>query len=256
MDIKSIEAKMEHLARKAFVPQTTDGDGALEASKFSGIPWISKDEKWPTCGYCGNPMQLVLQLNLAQCPHKFSGWPEKGFLQIFYCLNEGTYCEEAGDDAFSAFGKFVLARVVDKTDAAESFAEAPVANCLPAKSISGWKEVKDYPSPCEAGELTEGKVTEEEEDYLFDLTEDYGQQWRDDSLPEPLTCVQDKVGGWPMWLQDRAHPACPECGEEMEHLLQVASNVGFAHGWGDSGIAQLFRCPKHLKTLGFAWAGC
>ena len=256
MDIKPIRAKIEHLARPAFIPQVTDGDGALDDSKFSGTPWIASGDEWPICGYCNNPMQLVLQLNLSTCPHEFSSWSEKGLLQIFYCLNEGTYCEEAGDDCFSPFGKFLVARVIENEGTPESFKKSPLANCLPAMTIKGWREIRDFPAPLESGTLTEGKVTEEEEDFLFELTEGYSQSWRDEGIPEPLTFPQDKVAGWPMWLQDRAHPECPECGTEMEYILQIASNVNFAHGWGDCGIAQLFRCPTHVKTMGFSWAGC
>ncbi len=255
MDMKVIKDKLVQLGKSAYAPEVSEGDGGQECSKFSGVPWLLKGESWPTCGYCNDPSQLVLQLNLTECPLKFAGWPEQGFVQVFYCLNEGTYCEEAGDDCFSPFGKFVTARVIESQGEGELVKENPVKGALPTRVITGWKELLDYPAPTEVEPLTEGKVTEEEADFLFDLTEDYGLSWRDASLPEPLTYPKDKVGGWPLWLQDTAYPSCPECEAKMEYVLQVASNDGFSHGWGDCDIAQLFRCPTHKKVLAFSWAG-
>lgn len=83
-----ISKKLSHLKRKAWKPITKRGDGDLTASKFAGKPWLSANEKWPTCPNCRQPMRFFLQLNLQELPESLKSKFGNGLLQMFYCLNE------------------------------------------------------------------------------------------------------------------------------------------------------------------------
>ena len=39
----------------------------------------------------------------------------------------------------------------------------------------------------------------------------------------------------------------------MQHLLQLESNAGLAHQWGDLGRAHVFLCADHPARVGFVW---
>src|SRR5262249_38323999 len=55
--------------------------------------WLAPDEPWPSCGNCGQPMPLLLQLNLRDLPttvgHRFG----TGMVQVFFCWNTRPHCE-------------------------------------------------------------------------------------------------------------------------------------------------------------------
>src|SRR5262249_51261787 len=113
MDLRAIEQKLAAFRRTAYVPKVLDRDVGPDQSKFAGVAWINAGAPWHPCGYCGKPMQLFLQLNLSELPMRFENWPERSFVQVFYCTTEETYCEQVGKDAFSPFGKFQCARLVE-----------------------------------------------------------------------------------------------------------------------------------------------
>ncbi len=248
IDTAEVVAKLAAHKRPAFVPIIESGDSLQSSSKFSGIAWINSDEEWPTCGYCNKPLQLFLQLNLSEMPDRRSYWPATGFLQVFYCTTEDTYCQEAGADMFSPFGKFQRTRVVTPTGSSRAYEESPVEIPLPSKTITGWKEVADYPASSELDLRFEGLLNEEESTHLFDLATGFDKD-------ESINVISDKLAGWPMWLQDPGYPDCPECGEEMDYIFQIASEDNLDYMFGDCGIAMIFQCKKDPHLLGFSWAG-
>ena len=126
-----------------------------------------------------------------------------------------------------------------------------MANPLPAKTVTGWAPADDYPAPAELSAVAPGAVTGDEAGELFDRIE--SSSW--DSEVEPTTGRGDKFGGWPMWLQDPAHPDCPDCGAEMEYVAQIGSRGGLAYTFGDCGIAHVHRCRAHPAVIAFSWAG-
>lgn len=251
MNLETIQRKLAAFRLSAFVPQCVDGDLGPAHSKFAGVAWINAGEAWPVCEYCKKPMQLLLQLSLSELPSSVPGWPAQGFAQVFYCTTEKTYCEQRGEDAFSPFGKFLCARVLERGGSPQ-FTETPVENPLPARSITGWQSKDDYPAPAELGDVAPDVLSEEEADGLFDLII---QASDGDEEVEPTTLPGDKLGGWPMWLQDPHHPECPECSAPMEYVAQIRSNGNLDFNFGDCGIAHLHRCSKHPQVLGFSWAG-
>ncbi|HEY9652733.1 MAG TPA: DUF1963 domain-containing protein [Coleofasciculaceae cyanobacterium] len=80
-----IAASIRLFMRPAFLPKVSEGDGELQSSKFSGKPWLSKNEHWPICQHCGKPMQLFVQLNLDSLPESLQGEFGSGLIQLFYC---------------------------------------------------------------------------------------------------------------------------------------------------------------------------
>lgn len=252
MNLGPIKQKLTAHCRTAYCPTVADGDLGPDQSKFAGVPWINAGDVWPACAYCGKPMQMFLQLNLQGLPAKFPEWPAQGFLQVFYCTAKGSYCEEKGDDAFQPFGKFLCARILEPSDRCASTEACPIDSPLPARTIIGWRSQDDYPAPAELAAVAPGVLSDDEAMDLF-ITLDKIRAGDIDE--EPTTIGNDKLGGWPMWLQGPAYPACPECEADMEYTFQIASNRSLVYMFGDCGIAHLFRCPKHPKRLGFSWAG-
>ena len=64
----NIPLAIQAYKREAWKAIIIDGDGDLTASKFAGKPWLAKDEQWPKCPHCQNPLELFVQLNLNQLP--------------------------------------------------------------------------------------------------------------------------------------------------------------------------------------------
>jgi hypothetical protein len=242
MDLWVIKQKLAAHRRTAYVPRVVGREVLPDQSKFAGVAWINEGDTWPACGYCGKPMQLLLQLSLSELPVRFEGWPERGFVQVFYCTVEETYCEQAGKDAFSPFGKFLCARVLNPTNRC-AFTSSPVENPLPAKGIVGWEGQDDYPSWEEVNAIAPGLLSEE----------DVAQLGGEHKLP---TLWADKLGGWQVGPQGVRRPLCPECGLRMTYFFQIGDRDNLDYMFGDCGIAHLFRCEAHPHTLGFEWEGC
>ena len=52
----NIPPEIKPYKRQAWKPITIEGNGALTASKFSGKPWLAKNEQWPKYPLCQNPL--------------------------------------------------------------------------------------------------------------------------------------------------------------------------------------------------------
>ena len=83
LDSISMPALIKPFMRSTFFPKVSEGDGALQASKFSGKLWLNPNERWSVCQHCGNPMQLFVQLNLDSLPESLQGEFGSGLLQLF-----------------------------------------------------------------------------------------------------------------------------------------------------------------------------
>jgi uncharacterized protein YwqG len=253
MSLNAIKEKLAGYRRSVYFPEVCIWDFGPDQSKFAGVPWINAGEPWPACGHCGRPMQLFLQLNLSGLPLTVPGWPERGFVQVFYCTNPETYCEQCGDDAFSPFGKFLCARVLDPADRCEFTDEHPLWNPLQARSIMRWLASDDYPSDTELDVLAPGLLSEAEADLLFEAVKDTQLK----VLAEITTTNRtDKLGGWPAWIQGFRPPRCPQCDTRMEYVFQIRSEGNLDYQFGDCGIAHLYHCPNHPRLLGYSWTGC
>lgn len=64
----------------------------------------------------------------------------------------------------------------------------------------------------------------------------------------------DKLLGWPNWVQGVEYPSCTKCDATMRHLFQIDSEQNVAHMFGDAGRGHITQCPNHPNILAFSWA--
>lgn len=241
-ELVAILETLKGVKRPTWVPQVTPGDGDPLASKFSGIPWIAANEDWPVCPNCNNPMQLFVQLNLAELPDRPAGCPSTGLVQFFYCVSREPYCE--GDcEAYAPGSRSVVVRIVQPEGPGRRFDSSPVPDAFPPRLITGWTQRDDYPSYEEIGDLVEG--------FNIDLYDTLIEGYEMD-----IPAIGEKLMGWPHWIQGSEYPDCPDCGTRMHLLFQVDSEVNVPYMFGDAGIGHLTQCPNHPHRLYFAWACC
>ncbi|RDV39486.1 DUF1963 domain-containing protein [Bradymonadaceae bacterium TMQ3] len=225
--------------RTAYRPVTAEGDGDLRGSKFSGRPWLQRDEPWPLCPNCNTPQQLFVQLNLASLPpdqQKRLG--DRGLLQLFYCTSSDPLCE-VECEAYFPFARSVMARRIDDvSEPANTGAQGP-AQPFAARRIEGWEAIDDDVPGYEELDQLGHELSPEAEQAL-------------EEAERPVT--GDKLGGWPAWVQGVEYPSCPTCSTRMEVVLQIDSNDNLPYMFGDMGAGHLTCCPNHPDVLTFAWA--
>lgn len=231
-----IPASIRAFMRAAFLPKVSEGDGALKASKFSGKPWLNKNEHWPVCQHCGKPMQLFLQLNLNSLPESIQGEFGTGLLQLFYCTSTDTDCE-AECEAWLPFAKSMLVRVVQPDMEALDIEIPDIDNYFPPKQIVRWEEIQDYPNPEECTELG------------IDLTDN---EW--DNIGSEYAHSGDKLSGWPCWVQGIEYPNCPVCNQRMRLVFQLDSENNLPFMFGDVGCGHITQCKTHKTQVAFGWA--
>jgi Domain of unknown function (DUF1963) len=236
--LEQLRPWFEKHARVAWIPKTANTDGRSTASKFSGVPLLQKGEAWPMCSSCTKPLELLMQLNLAELPDPDLDFGE-GILQLFYCVGP-DFCA-----SFEAFSQGVLCRIIQPDAAVPA---ASNLNQFPPKSIIGWEPIADVPSEAELERLGI------EIDYDFPLRE---PPYRTTALScrELNPNQMDKLFGWPCWLQSDAYPKCPECNVDMNYLLQIASEDNVPYMFSDCGIGRITQCPQHKYVLAFSWEG-
>ena len=233
----SVPPQLAPFERPAWLPLTEEGDGAAADSKFAGTPFLAESEEWPRCPNCDMPLQLFVQLNLAQLPEPVRDEYGTGLLQLFYCTSDEGACEDACD-AWQPFSDSVIARLVPAGADAARAASAEVENPVPPKRIVGWREIEDYPGPQE-GETLGVELDDAAWDAMFE-----------NGSPR----AGDKLAGWPFWVQDVEYPDCPECGRRMRLVFQVDSNDNLPYDFGDVGTGHITQCPEHKHVLAFGWA--
>lgn len=238
-------ARLTPFRRDAWVPATKPGNGELTASRFSGIPWLPEDEDWPVCPNCGQPRQLLLQLDLATLPARPEGCPEKGLLQLFYCTNSEDECG-VQLEGWRPFSPNAVVRIVNAASPGRAFGRSPVPDAFPPRRIVGWQRKDDYPKDSEASEFGV-KLTDDE-----DKVEDVFDELTDADIP----VRGEKLMGWPNWVQGVEYPSCPECGRRMTYLFQIASEHNLPFMFGDSGTGHITFCLNHPSRLAFAWVCC
>lgn len=224
------------LRRSAWLPVVEATPGLPTASKFGGIPYLRGGEPWLTCQHCGEPMPLLLQLNLAELPEALRGEFGDGLLQLFYCANGETSCESECDTFFPfTEGKFVRVILPD-VDTPPTIPEH--VTHFPEQRIIGWEEADDYPDSQEA--LEQG----------IEYTEREWEQLIEADFPRS----GDKLSGWPHWMQGIEYPRCRICQTPMRFVFQIDSNDHLPFMFGDMGCGHLTQCPEHKTEVTFAWA--
>lgn len=237
--LERLKSKLSHLKRKAWKPIVREGDGALTASKFAGKPWLSEGEQWPACCNCGQPMQLCVQLNLQELPNSLNSKFGNGILQLFYCTNYETSCDELckGWEPFVETCKLIRIVQLDNTQVKVELPD--LKDLFPAKLIVDWQEVDDYPNEEEL-EIHEVILDWSEIDLLYD---------------EILLLIGgDKLAGWPLWVQSPEYPNCPICNQLMNNFIfQLESYDNLPMSWGDAGAGYIVQCPEHKEQVAFLW---
>ena len=242
--------------RTGWQPVLVGAPSATRVSQFGGVPRLRRGEVAPTCGACGAPIDLFLQLDGRETP-PHSPWTGELVLQLFYC--------RACDD-YAPGSRAHLVRAVPAAELQAS--AAPRDDALPMRPITGWRAIAETPHPEEHDAL--GLVC----DYDFttrrttltcaefgirmagldiDATDTEGR-----ALAKAIGTAEggDKLGGWPCWVQGAEYVPCPRCGTTMRVLFQVDSNGGADHMFGDVGCGHVSQCPQHADTFAFTWACC
>ncbi|MFC4012791.1 ankyrin repeat domain-containing protein [Nonomuraea purpurea] len=217
---KATRQKLAADVRNAWHPQLGGTAATGNLSQFGGLPCLRSDEVWPACAECAAPLTFFVQVDLSRTPKAARETVGVGLLQLFHC----TTCN---------FGSH-LVRIVAPADVATPAKEPTGAHVFPARPIIGWgRAVKDYPYR----EADESALLPEERAVVFKLNRQ-----------------GDKLSGWPNWVQDPDYPRCPDGDHRMTGLiLQIDSNHGVAHTWGDNGVGFIVQCPQHRDRVAFLW---
>ena len=245
-------------ARPAWKPVCGETKNAPRG-QFGGSPLLAADDPWPYCKGCGQPMQFFLQIPLATLPAAFGARGE-GILQMFYCSEDaGTTCY-----TWEAFSGTHVVRLLTAPAATAPHPDDLVP--FPLRSIESWREIVDYPHPPEHADLGLVYHYQRRKNQVSVSCKAMGIELRDldiaavssprGNVAETIAAAVhgDKLGGWPLWVQDVAYPACQECGRPMAYLLQLDSEDHIPHMFGSIGCGHIMQCPDHPHVLTFAWA--
>lgn len=254
--VKMLEPWLAKHRRPSWKPVVQEGDGPATVSKFSGVPWIGNDAPWPACGQCKKPLQLFLQLDLADLPAELGGRFGTGLLQLFYCTRD----ECQGDGGWEPFADDLSrVRVVHPTRPGEKTAVPEQESFIPAKRIVRWEKFIDLPKPSEHEDLGLKYIYDHKNGTVRLECQELGLVFddiRDKYLAENIanSKLGDKLAGWPAWVQNVEYPACPRCGRQMIHVFQVDSEDNIPFMFGDAGCGHITQCPEHKEVVAFGWA--
>ncbi len=71
---------------------------------------------------------------------------------------------------------------------------------------------------------------------------------------ELIDAKEDKLAGYPRWVQDPEYPNCPVCDRLMNQLIfEFASDDNIPYLWGDIGTGYFVQCPEHKEQVTFLW---
>ncbi|MGL6074387.1 MAG: DUF1963 domain-containing protein [Fimbriiglobus sp.] len=257
--VQHLEPWLVKQRRPAWKPVVEEEDGPPTASKFCGTPWTGPGAPWPGCGDCLQPMQLFLQLDLADLPAELDHPFGVGLLQLFYCIRRD---ECYGMNGFLPFVSTTSrVRIIHPNDHGWE-PLLPPNPAFPAKRIVGWSRFLDLPSPAEherAGLIytldrsTDWYVIECPEFVLSLASDETEWGWLAERIA--TATVGDKLGGWPAWVQDERYPYCPLCGRQMISVFQIDSEDNIPFMFSDCGIGHITQCPEHKDYVAFGYDG-
>lgn len=223
--------------RTAYLPVTIITESQFSSdNKIGGLPYLRNNNDWPVCPNCKTNMQLFLQLNLEQLPIN----QNSGLLQLFYCTSYEPHCESELE-AFFPFSKATLCRIIEIKNAPVEIVPV-IDGVFPEKRIIEWESVDDYPHSEEYELLG---IDLEIDDDLIELM---------DEKELGVTISQDKLFGWPYWVQSVEYPFDRKTKSKMEMLFQFDSEDNLPYMFGDSGIGHLTQSQHNKTELSFGWA--
>lgn len=217
VDVEAMFPELGRLARTATRLHPRRGTPTAEQSSIGGPLLWPADEKWPVCPHAHHesnrgdhttesPLAPILQLytrDVPRLPH-----PEGGadLLQILWCpLDE----EEAFEEPLLLWRN--SASVGTRLDTTPALHPEADENLIPRPCTVDPEELTDYPW----------------EDAPADLFERFRREAKDGwSLWDLLVLLGCKVGGYPSWTQPPYWPPCPQCRQNMDHLLTLTGDEG------------------------------
>ncbi len=238
-DLNIVMAKLSPFKRIAYTPITGNPSAPefSKKSKFGGAPYLRNEKDWPVCPSCKKHMQFIMQLNLQDIPDRC----QNGLVQIFYCTSTIPNCASI-NDAFVAFSKSVITRIIH--------IDKPSAKILPKLNeiftqyeIIGWNTKYDYPH------------FKEYKDLGIDLYVDsmVKQLMIERNIGLPIN--ENKLFGYPNWIQGIEYPKDKENNCEMDLLFQLTSKQNTGMNFGNqSGISYIMQSPCNPKTLSLSWS--
>ena len=246
--------------RLAWKPIMTDGDSSLLSSKFSGKPWLAKDEPWPSCPLCGQFMQLYFQLNCSELPEPVRQEFGSGLVQMFYChdcIYDGCVeCAEVFYGETASIHRNLLIRLVQPNgEASTAPIPLPLEDYWHAKTIVDWQQVEDYPySVNEIVALIYGWERINDQDLSDEVLERLGFSNYEDYEEHISLDEGNKLAGYPKWVQGIEYAGCPICREPMRQVFQLTSEENLPYEFREGGIAQVLQCKTHKEQFALTWA--
>ena len=259
---RRLETWLDEHGRTAWRPRV--GEATLGTmSQFGGAPRLLEGEAHPSCHECNRPLQLIVQLDLHTLPSEAAELHGSGLLQLFYCTG-GTatdgfvQCDQdRGWEPFS--DRCSLVRIIDPDRTTADPAIAVAEHSDTASTIVDWEPFPDVPHVEDWRSL--GLTMR------FDRAQNTeAWQWPGDPVPTAVpegsideaefrqSATQDKLGGWPSWIQGAEYPHCPRCDGQMHLVMQIDSNDHVPFMWGDFGIGHITQCRDHRDVVAFGWA--
>jgi hypothetical protein len=69
-----------------------------------------------------------------------------------------------------------------------------------------------------------------------------------------ITIQEDKLQGWPCWIQSAEYAFDRKTESQMDYLFQISSECNLAYMLGDMGIGHLSQSPDNKNEFAFGWA--
>ncbi len=252
LSAEAFNLKLHQLTRAGEIPSTAGfvpifGESSTSSSNsYGGFPLLQPDERWPVCQNCTAPMAIKLQIDLTTLPdeirHLVIG---EGLLQIFHCMEDECLSLLGEEDEGFAYLVRIIPVAVAKTLKQGLKTRRPV---LRKQDIVSFKRIDDHPS-LESMYL-EGRN--------MSATTSADSEF-EDAYSRSYPSGEDKLGGFPAWIQSPELPRCDLCrgSSHFKFILQFNSGKEDEDlAFGDAGCAYLFQCVQHPEVLALVMQTC
>ncbi len=212
----------------------TNDVGGGSRTKIGGVPLGFPEELWPECANCSRPMDFYCQINLID-PIVVSERYERCY--VFLCHG---YIDRQMPDQCATF----LPNV--GTNA------AILISGLNLKTLCKNKGVEVFDSfLCDFSQREE-PIVDSCDATLPDsaFLDKSGRNDIRDSTSQVL-----KIGGTPVFVQDRMDLVCPVCSGKMKFFAQIGSELedagygGYSLPIGDAGEIYLYKCEQECSPV-------
>lgn len=236
MSAEKLDRMLRPLLKKAQRMDVCPDVAAKEASvltKFGGLPFAAKGERWPVCPQCRQDLIFICQFVVEATESLFV---------FFYCME----CSPWGLND-EARGMWVLRRYESpRMDQYGAIAptEPLLFNVVPC-SVTGhavtmlpdWESLDTLSE--EPARLCEKLNAEAPWEVYTEAQQRLG------SFHDFATVI----GGYPRWVQGEVIVPCRTCQADLEFIAQIDSEEKANIMWGDCGLIYLFLCPDHPDEI-------